>query len=374
MGKTPRSIVVILLIFLAAPLLASLLRGKAENNDENRRLSPKPAFSLLGFASQDYRTAWEAYYRDNFGLRSLLVRGNFLVHYRLLKDSPTNKVIIGKDGWLFYTGDGELNDYRGITQYSEHQLKAWVKMLELKRNWLKKRGIEYIYVIAPNKSTIYPEYMPNNYTRVNRQSGLDQFFDYVKKESTVHVLDLRPVLLREKKTVLIYSKTDTHWNTYGAFVAYQALMHEVTQVVPHTSPRHLSEYLVTRKEEDGGDLAKMMGGGAVLKEESYFFKPLEKAHSKKLNGSEKEMTIVSTNKNLPRAVIFRDSFFNAMLPFVSEHFSKSIYVWEHWGSETPITSLMDKYQPQIVIEQAVERYVDTDHTLFHDKIPSYLLR
>ena len=31
----------------------------------------------------------------------------------------------------------------------------------------------------------------------------------------------------------------------------------------------------------------------------------------------------------PRALIFRDSFGSAMIPFLSEHFSRAVYVWQN---------------------------------------------
>lgn len=76
---------------------------------------------------------------------------------------------------------------------------------------------------------------------------------------------------------------------------------------------------------------------------------------------------------MPRALIFEESFLNAMLPSVAEHFRQSHYVWEHWGNYTQVSTLVEKYKPNIIIELSVERYVDTDFALFSKNISSYLL-
>jgi alginate O-acetyltransferase complex protein AlgJ len=34
------------------------------------------------------------------------------------------------------------------------------------------------------------------------------------------------------------------------------------------------------------------------------------------------------DSTLPRAVVFRDSFSTAMIPYLSEHFSRSVYYWD----------------------------------------------
>jgi hypothetical protein len=57
--------------------------------------------------------------------------------------------------------------------------------------------------------------------------------------------------------------------------------------------------------------------------------------------------------NYPKLVMFRDSFGVALLPYLSESFSDSLYVWY-----TPFgvnLSVIEKERPQIVILELVER-------------------
>jgi hypothetical protein len=41
----------------------------------------------------------------------------------------------------------------------------------------------------------------------------------------------------------------------------------------------------------------------------------------------------------PRAVVFRDSFGSAMIPFLAEHFSRAVYLWQN------------NFDPQVVIDE-----------------------
>jgi alginate O-acetyltransferase complex protein AlgJ len=156
------------------------------------------------------------YFNDNFGLRNALLRLNSIIKYDLLGVSPNPQVIIGKNGWLFYNAEREIEDYRALTQYDAATILAWAKTLEMKRIWLKSQGVQYFFVVAPNKSTIYSEFLPDEYTKVRKKTFIDELVECVEKNTGVTIIDLRPVLLAAKSKELLYLRTDTHWNEYGA--------------------------------------------------------------------------------------------------------------------------------------------------------------
>ena len=60
------------------------------------------------------------------------------------------------------------------------ELEKWQHVFENRRDWLAARGIPYLIVFAPNKSTIYPEHMPSAYNPVHTQSRLDQLMAHLK--------------------------------------------------------------------------------------------------------------------------------------------------------------------------------------------------
>ena len=61
-----------------------------------------------------------------------------------------------------------------------------------------------------------------------------------------------------------------------------------------------------------------------------------------------------TDENLPRALIFRDSFFTALEPFASPLFSEAEYRWKNFSDEDKSSVLL--YKPDIIIFECVERY------------------
>jgi hypothetical protein len=59
--------------------------------------------------------------------------------------------------------------------------------------------------------------------------------------------------------------------------------------------------------------------------------------------------------SLPRAVIFRDSFMSGMVPFLSEHFSRAVYMWQNDVDR----DLVSQEHPSIVILEIVGRRLQT---------------
>ncbi|HBG06453.1 MAG: hypothetical protein A2075_00570 [Geobacteraceae bacterium GWC2_58_44] len=330
--------------------------------NENRDLAEPPACSLDVSALQELPKGWDRFCNDHFGFRNALIRLNFLLQNRLLKVSPSHQVLIGKEGWLFYTGGEEVADYRGITNYEEALLKRWAITLELKRHWLEQRGIKYLFVVAPNKSSMYGEFMPEALSRVRSRSGLDDFIDYMKEHTSVEIVDLRQALSNGKSTMPLYYKTDSHWNDYGAFLAYQEICRPLSRWFPGMRTLTQSDFNVSRKGRSGGDLMEMMGGAELIPDEMVVLEPLRPFRAQKVEFNQylrDPFTMSQDNPRLPRALIFRDSYFNALVPFVSESMQVSRYYWQCWDLKVPMPQLVDKYHPDIVIEETVERLIKT---------------
>ena len=54
--------------------------------------------------------------------------------------------------------------------------------------------------------------------------------------------------------------------------------------------------------------------------------------------------------SLPRAVIFRDSFSSRLVPFLSEHFSRAVYLWQNDFD----ANVVSEEHPDLVIQEILE--------------------
>ncbi|MCA9067485.1 MAG: hypothetical protein KDA84_01080, partial [Planctomycetaceae bacterium] len=158
--------------------------------------------------------------------------------------SGQDRVLIGREGWLFYQTDSVIDDYRGTDLFTENELAQWKKVITERRDWLAKRGIRYLFVVAPNKHSIYPEYMPRSVNRVSTESRLSQLADYMARESDVRFISLLEPMLAAKSQQRLYHKTDTHWNACGAFVGAQQILKPLKEWFPDVYVPTLNDYQV----------------------------------------------------------------------------------------------------------------------------------
>jgi alginate O-acetyltransferase complex protein AlgJ len=348
----------------------------------NQKISPIEKRKLVDFPELKWDTKgitkfpvqFEAFFNDHFGFRDQLVQ-TYSLFSLILKSSSSSRVLIGEDNWLFYTDpiDGNsLEDYRRNDPLTPQQLRNWKIALEVRYRWIKKQGTQYLFVIAPDKHSIYGEYMPSRINKVGQKSRLDQLLEYMQ-DSEVPILDLRESLIRAKNRGQLYYKNNTHWNDFGASVAQHEITRHFLKYYPTLSPidYDFKEFLLT--EIKGGDIADMLNLSSQMKETvTKLRKPLPLCEAKivEKNPDNPSRSAFSTDcmPNAPKALIFRDSFFEALQPYISQYFAKTFYVWKY-ADFNQLEKYLEYNHPDIVIEERVERSLKNVPTLptFQDK-------
>jgi hypothetical protein len=327
--------------------------------EENRELATFPKLELNRAKLAKYAAQLETFFNDQFGFRKRLIHWLSLVKVAALGVSPSPKVVLGQRGWLFY-GDVDTPYYRALTPLSDRQLDEWRDRLVERHEWLAARGIPYLIVFAPLKSTIYPEFMPQAYNRVRNESRLDQLVAYLKAHSNLTVLDLRAPLRDERARHQVYYRTDTHWNNRGAFVGYQQIMSALRRPFPQLEAIPISAFEESEYSEPGRDLPLILGMRPYFWDRyvdlRMTFAPA--AHQVqpgpppgKLWTRGPDMVFERPDERLPRAVMFRDSFATWLIPLLSESFSRIRYTWQY----TFDRGIVERERPAIVIQEMVER-------------------
>lgn len=340
------AVIALFLLAITVPLLGMETGLYIPKNEENRTLAPKaPVTDAKGY---------EAYFNDHFGFRWELVSlcslwksmaGNHLVSKEVLK---------GRAGWLFYTTDNADFDpiatYQGKNLYDETRLQTICENLQKITDGLKERNIRFLVVIPPNKCTVYPEYLPKAANKPGEQTRLDQIKNYLKNNSTVDLLDLRPLFAQKKQDATLYYKTDTHWNEYGAFFAAQEILSHLG-----LTGDSLEDYTVEKSRIDGKDLARMSALSHVMKDDMVSIRPSGGFQAYETAGEldTDKIGVYEREIQAPSMMIYRDSFTVAMFPFLAEHFQKSVSNWTFHIKKSDL----EIYQPDIVILEILERNI-----------------
>lgn len=307
------------------------------------------------------------YLSDHFGFRNLLIQLHGQLMVNALGVTSNQSVILGKDGWLFLANEGSLEDYRHTDPFTSAELESWKNILEGRQRWCAAHGIAYLVVFAPSKHSIYPEEMPDFYTRLPEPSRLPQLVQYLKEQhSPVRDLDLtEPLIEARSGGVRLYQKTDTHWNDRGAWVGYQKIMDAVRQQVPGAHVLSLADFEPATTIRPGMDLAGQLGLNGVLEEQSLDFKsriPLRLPYVEQ--DVVEPFTVNANAPGQPGIVVFRDSFFTQVLPWLAESFGRGAYFWQYGFSP----DIIETEHPAIVIQEIAERklsmpakLLDRDH-------------
>ncbi|MBE9489615.1 MAG: hypothetical protein IMY67_04925 [Bacteroidetes bacterium] len=360
--------IILILIFgfaIYAPFLIGIIQDdKISSGVEKRNLAKFPSSPESLKAISDYPKALNTYYSDHFGFREVLTKIYFVLANKLGSQSSVDDVTIGQDGWLFLGSIKEgylrhndpIGDAINVNLFSKKELEDFARSIMSIKNWLSKKGIEYIYVIAPNKHTIYFDKLPKYILKKNKESATDQIIKYLQEHTNVPVVDLRPALLEEKKKHLVYFKSDTHWNHYGANVAQYIIMNKIKSLLPGKITTSLltgNQFKISTRK--GGDLAEFAKIENVIEDNPQPIFDVECSSVDESPDTKAKKTYTMTCvPQKPNVVIFRDSFFTYLQPYISRQFNRSTYIWERMNYKS-LVKYVELEKPSIVIDEVVER-------------------
>jgi alginate O-acetyltransferase complex protein AlgJ len=353
----------ITLLFVAVislPLAANLAgRDGGDPGAENRELAPFPTVDRSVASLRAWPAAFSSWFDDHFGFRSLLVRWYGESRLNGLATSPSAAVVKGEHGWFFYGDDKSIEDYANAEPMTDAALANWRAAILRARDWLRTQGVAYVFTIAPDKYVVYGEEMPATLVRTGDLSRADQLFTAL--QDTGLAVDVRPAVFAAKSHERVYQQTDTHWNDRGALVAYQQIISAVRSRMPSTPPAWTREdFTPVDRTIEGLDLAGMMGLTRVMREVDMTLVPkrprrarvVEPTGAKPTDELGRLVTEIA-DRSLPRAVIFRDSFASQLAPFLSEHFSRAVYLWQNDFDATVVR----QEHPDVVIQEIVGRHL-----------------
>lgn len=326
---------------------------------ESRVQQEKPE---LDFSFLDpFPKSYEAYYNDQFNWRNYFVRASAYLNYHAFRQSSLpEKVLVGKDGWLFKSGF-QLDMYRGKFRFNQEQLEMIRRELHRRKKVVEAQGGKYYLSIPPMKHDLYPEFLPDNVLQVNPESSAQQLAEYLKTHSDIPYIDLFEPLkeLKTQSQKRLYLKTDHHWNDYAALYACKVLIDRLKEDYPVLDRVDLDQYRVDSVTFDGMLLAEMLGLEKEMLETLPVIHPKEVPTAR---DSSRQYPIpadfpfpddyclvkYTSKTNLPKLMMVRESFANPMVKILAEHFRESVFIFDNWKHQ---------FHADIVAEEHPDIYV-----------------
>lgn len=312
--------IIYIVIFLAisiVPLIAFSDKQAAIGN-ETKAAKPKLSDGTELTANVD------TYFAQNFGFRNRLVYVQNVLKQNVFRTSGQSEVIVGEDGWLFYSR--ALDDFLGTSAADETEVERMGAVVLMMQNYVESRGGEFIFFPAPNKMSVYGEYMPYYYIEDGGQGNYERLYSELVNAG-VNTVQLKNTLsLKKADGVQLYHKLDSHWNNYGAAVAYEAVADKLSEVYGDEFKGYTrySTMPYSVKNNFSGDLQSMLLPGSDRKDEQLEFDAAENfEYTNRFRGVD---DLVITTSNESKAVdksvtLFRDSFGNALYWFFANDYT-----------------------------------------------------
>jgi hypothetical protein len=348
----------ILALIAAAWLVPRVV--EAPDTQENRVLAKAPAWPHHLRDIRQFRKDTDAYVADNFPIRRHLI--GVLNRVRMLAGvSGSNRVIVGRDGWLFYDDDTHLGAARNSPPMTGPEMRAWLSVVAGRDEAVRAAGAHYLILTPPIKETIYPQHAPAWFDGVSPERPALTLPKLAAQAQAADVLYLElPVAAATRAGQKTFSRHDTHWSGYGAYAGYAGVLHHLHDQGLTEGPRPLADF---RRMDLPGlkgprDLALMLGVSSFVDLDfPHFDNPAAEAKLKTtFLGPRQDWTapqVVETGEvGKPVLLMTRDSFSNELLPFMYSHFSRIILAHNQDGFWRP--DLIARFKPDIVILEVLE--------------------
>ena len=366
MKKLPYIIIVFLFFgLLLLPQLADRFLGFANSTDsENRNITPFPN------RFQYEKIAWqlEEYYNDRIPFRSILLKCAHKIQQELFPFA-NGYAVAGKNDFFFYqpnNWENTLEHFRGRRALRQYELNRQCKFMKKLYAFLQAQNIDFLFVTAPNKIHVYPEYLPERRAYEQSENSPDrQFINAMrKKHPKIPVLDLLPELLAAKKFYgdSLYYRADTHWSPVGGYIGTANIIKHFTPDKRKLPPMPGEFAIKVGKKQEPDD---MKNQAANKKTSAIYMEmvPDVAVFPGVITGNARKNIQVSVNPNAPdkrKVLVFRDSFTINMQPYLSNHFREVHYIWTHRVSKKVISDI----KPDIVIVEYVARLMYKMQTKF----------
>ncbi len=301
-----------------------------------------PALIRDGGINDDFGNEFEEWFSENFAFHHTVT--DLYADLKLtLFGEGNDQVVVGKDDFLFFADTAA--DYIGSNPMTDEEIQKIADGLAQLNREIVEYGGEFLFVCAPNKNTVYPEYMPDRYLMNTGKTDLERLYE-VLAQRQVPYIDLRPVLADAKSDGLIYHKRDTHWNGAGAEASFRAICDIFGVDMPDLTGRGP----VTVNDFEG-DLDALLFPGKVMYDRNITYDFTGMYVYTSAFSTPMDLVITTRSGGEGKLLMFRDSFANAWIPYAASSFAEV-----RMERGTPYqTAQLETYRPDCVIVEIAER-------------------
>lgn len=317
-------------------ILSLIIPDKVKSAEENRVLAQSPTLSHQTYFEGRFQTKLEQYFNDQFPFRNSLIKLKTASDLTL-DIIESNGVIKSKDGYLI----------ERIKNPSHKEIRHDIKSLD---NFKKRNpNCNFYFLLAPNAGNIMSEKLPRTVHMSDQNKYMTSFFKGLKKIG-ITPIDARKTLKKNVDKQELYYRTDHHWTTGAAYLAYKE-GHKIMDLDSNIKYKKLSvhrnfrgtlasksgftngrndelQIYWPREHQDYHDSIYNFVDAKKTTNTFYAFDNLKKKDAYTIFGGWNHpfYTISTPTKSTRKLLLVKDSYANCMIPFLTQDFRKIVVV------------------------------------------------
>ena len=289
-----------------------------------------PELSFASITDKRYMSDMSSYLSDNFPARIGWVK------WKMFFDRVSGKEVVNN----IYLCDDMLIEKLAKPDYSE-VARSVLGINSFASHYKTKT----LFMLAPTSAGIYTDRLPGSAPQIDQKEFIND--TYAQLSSNVEKIDVFNKLNEAKKDY-IYYRTDHHWTSYGAYLAYRQASSQlgftpvdlnkfwIEPVSDDFQGTFYKKCFYDGVKKDSIDIYTYSGGNSVVEVElndgreqkftdSVYFKDYLEGSDKYcvFLGENRAFTSIKTNAvSKKKILVIKDSYANSFIPFLVNHYSE----------------------------------------------------
>ena len=315
--------------FISIVIIFNILKvDETFSEEENRTLATMPKFTIKSFLSGDFTKEYTNYVEDNFAGKKgfVSIKSNL---EKLEGKDESNSIFIGKDGQLF----------EKFIEASQEETDA--KIAAINSFYERYSNLNMSFILTPTATKVLEEKLP-------KYAPNDDELDYINKVFSGlndNIITINPYeALNQNKDDYLFYKTDHHWTSKGAYIAYTVMCEKLG-----LTPKSIDDFdIVNVTNSFYGSLSSKIGTKGKVSDSIDVYIPKESDFvvnyvseqikstslfdSEYLDKKDKYYVFSGGNHALiniktlgdpnKKLLIIKDSYANCFLPFLTSHYGE----------------------------------------------------
>lgn len=365
------------LILIVTAALSAAFPKKSVSELENRNLASMPAVSVQTIFDGSWASDLQEYTQDHIAGRDRWIDLCSGIETSVFRKTDKNDILLGKDGWMFskyFASEGSSYD-------------RFDKNVDAVAEFCARYGNRVTFILVPSAALIYADKLPDRAPQIDENALLTVAFSAVAING-VRVLDLREAFYKEKDNRRLYYKTDHHWTTDGAYLAYREYC-ALTDIPAVFSPEaHTRQdvpgflgthYLAARwNRARSENLSYYVTDGTMtvfeLNGENVFLPLYDKeiVNQEKLSHVDKYGAFLDGNhgyveisgSGTGNVLVVKDSYANSFVPFLTENYETIGVVDFRNFPYGPDSLIESREYNEIIILYSIYNFMEDNHVVY----------